>query len=96
MKITITKDRYGLMTVTDEGFRCLFNMEHRGCGDWYFWMPGRAFDPIIKHGDEFPLDYFKDACRACYFVWNDKGLRDEVDIKGLHHTIVPKRGEGAL
>ena len=45
----------------------LFNFEYRSWDEkWYFW-PNTDFNPTIFEGAEFPMEYFKNLCRAKYF-----------------------------
>lgn len=45
----------------------LFGFEYREDEDkWYFW-PNTDFNPTIFEGSEFPMEYFKNLCKAKYF-----------------------------
>ena len=89
MKITITKkdkDSISLFAVADSTFIPLFQFEYRdteemGGPAWYFWLRG-GYDPDIFKGEkkDFPMDFFKDACRARLFIYTGKGLHEDVEI----------------
>lgn len=89
MDIKIRKDGYGHMTA-NEGAVSLFDFEYRAGADaWYFWMPGRAFEPQVFQGKRFPMPYFIDACRACHFIRTGEGLDDfTVNVAGVCYTII--------
>lgn len=87
MKIRITKNKYGsLFAVSDEKYYLLFQFEYReteemGGPAWYFWLRG-DYDPDFFKGEKecFPMEFFKDACRAKMFIITGEGLHDEVEI----------------
>ena len=61
----------------------LFQFEprnHDGGKQWYFW-PTTNFRPKIFNTDEFPLDYFKELCKALNFLYvDDSKVADTVKI----------------
>ena len=70
MEIEIIKNRYDQLFATDaESNYLLFQFEFRkkGMGAWYFWLRGDN-DPDVFEGKQFPLRYFKNACRAKNFI----------------------------
>lgn len=88
MEINIKKDCYGHMMAT-EGAVLLFEFEFRNdSGAWFFWMPGRQFDPCVIPGKKFPKDYFFNACRAVHFIRKDTGIDESVTVTGMKHTII--------
>ena len=86
MEIEILKNKYGSLFATEKD-SCynLFQFEYRskdqGGPAWYFWLRGN-YDPDIFNGDKksFPMDFFKDACRAKMFILKGGRLNDEVSI----------------
>lgn len=65
--ITITKDQYGQLQANNNGL-CLLKFEWReGEGSWYFWTANMDM-PTIFEGNDFPMAFFADACRATAFV----------------------------
>lgn len=68
------------------GNECLFQFEHRKDEKaWYFWMPCHAYDPKVFKG-RFPMDYFRDACLANYFIHKGDGLGELVIVvKGRNY-----------
>ena len=88
MEIKITKDCYGHMAAVEDA-DILFEFEFRHDADsWYFWLPGRLFDPCVIKGKKFPLEYFSNACRACHFLRKDGGIDVSLDIVGYKNVIV--------
>lgn len=85
MDITIVRDEYGQMWAVCE-HETLFGFSHsREEKSWRFWMPGRAFDPMVFKG-RFPLSYFQDACRATWFIRHGEGMGDIVIVvKGRNY-----------
>jgi len=65
---------------------CLFQFTHRKDENaWYFWWWGHAYNPMIIKG-RFPLKFFKEACRANYFIDNGCGIDDDVIVvKGRNY-----------
>ena len=92
MKINIERNRYGsLFAVDAESKTIFFQFEYRAKADggpaWFFWLRG-DFDPDTIEGKkkDFPMQFFKDACKAKAFIFNG-AMPDEVEIV---------RGEGNL
>ena len=87
MKIEIVKNQCGsLFAIDNESCYGLFQFEYReteemGGPAWYFWLRGN-YDPDIFEGKkkDFPMDFFKDACRAKIFILTGKGLHEDVEI----------------
>ena len=89
MNITIErrdKDGASLFAYAEGTYYPLFQFEYRdtesmGGPAWYFWLRG-SYDPDIFKGSrkEFPMDFFKDACRAKAFIYKGKGMHEEVEI----------------
>jgi hypothetical protein len=89
MNITIerkSKDSISLFAYAESTYYPLFQFEYRdteemGGPAWYFWIRGN-YDPDIFKGSrkEFPMGFFKDACRAKVFIYTGSGLHDDVEI----------------
>ena len=59
----------------------LFSFDYREqCGGWLFWFRGEL-NPEIKEGKEFPMEYFKDLCRALALVIFSEPLSSSEVIK---------------
>lgn len=59
----------------------LFCFDYRKkCGGWLFWFRGEL-NPKIKEGKEFPMEYFKDLCRALALVIFGEPLSSSEAIK---------------
>lgn len=62
------KTNGGGQLVACYGNYSLFAFEYRkekGC--WYFW-PRSPYIPAVIPGREFPMEFFRDACRAKHFI----------------------------
>lgn len=85
MKISIENNRYGsLFAVDAESKTILFQFEYRTKADggpaWFFWLRGNL-DPDTIEGKkkDFPMQFFKDACKAKAFIFSGV-MPDEVEI----------------
>lgn len=86
MKINILRNEGGSLFACNENGISLFQFEFRskpehGGPAWYFWLRGN-YNPHIFKGEigDFPMHFFKSACRAVSFLWLDKDIDDEVAI----------------
>ena len=86
MEIEIRTGEDGRSALFAYSKTCLFQFEHRkNENSWYFWMPGHPYDPMVFKG-RFPLGYFKDACRANFFIDHGFGIdEDVVVVKGRNY-----------
>lgn len=68
INIKIERNQYGSQFAI-AGYMTLFQFEARNTigPQWYFWPAGN-YSPVIFDGEEFPMDYFTNLCRAKYFV----------------------------
>ena len=85
MKINIERNLYGsLFAIDAESQTILFQFEYRrkdlGGPAWFFWLRGNL-DPDTIEGKkkDFPMQFFKDACKAKAFIFNGV-MPDEVEI----------------
>lgn len=89
LKIQIKKNEHGnLSAIIDSdkdvnSLNTLFEFAYRKeCGAWLFWL-GRHNIPKEFRGPkkDFPMQFFKDACRAKYFLHPAGGIiPDEIKI----------------
>lgn len=84
MEIAIIKNDTALLAVCK--YETLFQFEYRedeimGGPAWYFWLYGNH-NPNIFPGEkkDFPMEFFKDACRALAFVHRVGQLNEEITI----------------
>ena len=79
LKIRIEKDRFGSLFAYNKARR-LFQFEYRKKEKrWLFWIRGEK-DPEAIAQKKFPLDFFKDACRAVDFIQTGGPLTDDTEI----------------
>ncbi len=70
LHISIKRDSESPNLAAMEGNTALFVFDYRyELKAWLFWIPGRSnTDPIKKEQRAFPWEFFKDLCRAVYFL----------------------------
>ena len=94
LQVTITRSKYGDLYATVPG-GTLFQFTYRKeCRGWLFWLRRELNPEIIRQGKkEFPLAFFKDACRAKYFIKYGGSMPDSVIITdGMQH-VTPKKSK---
>lgn len=71
LHISIKRDSESPNLAAMEGNTTLFVFDYRHeLKAWLFWIPGRHHtDPIKKEQRAFPWEFFKDLCRAVYFLY---------------------------
>lgn len=71
LHIRIKRDSESSNLAAVEGNTTLFVFDYRHeLKAWLFWIPGRSnYDPIKVEQRAFPWEYFKDLCRAVYFLY---------------------------
>ena len=86
MEIAIKKEKESGALLAYSSGKCLFDFQYRkGEKSWYFYGWGRAYRPLIFKG-RFPLEYFKNACRANHFIEFAEGIDEEVTVvKGRNY-----------
>ena len=93
--IKIQGDKYGsLFAFGANDFYPLFQFEYRenenlGGPAWYFWLRGN-YDPNIFKVEkkDFPMEFFKDACRAKMFIRDGGKMCDDVNIVSGSHLLM--------
>ena len=62
------KTNGGRQLVACYGNYSLFAFEYRKeSGSWYFWLRS-PYIPAVFEGRAFPMEFFRDACRAKQFI----------------------------
>lgn len=87
LNIKINKNQYGSRFAV-AGIVTLFQFEPRNTigPEWFFWPNGQS-TPVIFHGEEFPMEYFVNLCKAKFFA--DFGVDEYPDsvkiVQGKKH-----------
>lgn len=76
--VTIQKNKYGSL-FADAPMR-LFQFEYRKDDrSWFFWLRG-VYDPDIIPGRRFPMEFFRNACLAKFFILNGGPMYKDIAI----------------
>ena len=80
IRIKRDSESSNLAAVNGDTTLFVFNYRHE-LKAWLFWIPGRSnYDPIKYEQRAFPRLYFKDLCRAVYFLHCGGPLYNSADI----------------
>ena len=80
MTIKIVRDKWGNLFAFN-GYYPLFQfLYQKEENRWLFWLRGHL-DPAVFGGKDFPMDFFKSACRAKFFIMFSEGDNNEATTR---------------